>query len=271
MSYVDTLNTTQKHNQDVLIQRMQAKGVTNPYTQAAILAIVSKESGFIPKRESSYRTTDNARIRSIFTKLKGYSDADLNTLKANDEAFFNAIYGGMYGNAANDGFKYRGGGYNQLTFKDNYKSIGNKIGYDLVSAPDGIDDPSVAADALIQFFQDQIQQGAKLGKLSQYNATNINDFKNETDSLNAIYNANAGWGTSAQVINADATGGKAKASSRIEDILSYIKSAAGSVAQGAEDVAQGTEQIVKKNPALTALITAGGIVAIYTLIKLIRS
>lgn len=261
MSYINTLNAEQKRNADILVKRMIAKGITNPYTQSAILAVVSKESAFIPKNEGSYRTTNNARIRSIFSKLSKLNDAELNALKSNDEAFFNAIYGGMYGNAQNEGYKYRGRGFQQLTFKGNYKAVGDKIGVDLVSNPDKLNDPTVAADAVIEFFKDQIEKGKKLGKLSAYNATNINDFKNETDSLNAIYHANAGWGKSSQVISADVTGGKAKATSRMSDILNFVKNTASSGLDTATEV-------VKKNPiTMTVVMIAAIAVASYFIYK----
>lgn len=259
MGYLDTLNSEQKRNVEILIQRMKAKGITNPYTQSAILAVVSKESAFKPQSEGSYRTTNNARIRSIFSKLSKLNDSELNALKSNDEAFFNAIYGGMYGNSANEGYKYRGRGYNQLTFKGNYKAIGDKIGVDLVSNPDRLNDPTVAADAVIQFFINEFEKGKKLGKLSAYNANDINDFKNESDSLNAVYHANAGWGKSIQAINADPTGGKAKASSRIGDLLNYAKTSTGLAIE-----------VVKKNPLTTIITLAAILTASYFIYKAIK-
>ena len=37
--------------------------------------------------------------------------------------------------AKNDGYLYSGKGFNQLTFKGNYKKIGDLIGIDLISNP----------------------------------------------------------------------------------------------------------------------------------------
>ena len=133
MSYLATLVPTQLSNIYTMVERMAKLGITNPYAQAAVLAVVSKESGFIQKSETSYRNTDNTRIRKIFGSRVPSDDASLDLLKQNDEAFFNAVYGGRYGNAANEGYKYRGRGYNQLTFKGNYKSIADLIKTDIVS------------------------------------------------------------------------------------------------------------------------------------------
>lgn len=44
-----------------------------------------------------------------------------------------------------DGIKYRGRGYVQLTWKNNYKTLGEKLGVDLVSFPDRALYPEVAS------------------------------------------------------------------------------------------------------------------------------
>jgi len=225
--YFSTLSTTQKNNIAFIIKRMKEKGITNPISQAGILAVVSKESGFIPKSEISYKNTSNDRIRSIFYKLRNYSDADLNTLKASDENFFNKIYGGMYGNSSTEGYKYRGRGLNQLTFKGNYQAIAPKIGVDIVTYPDKMNELPVATDALIQYFLDRFT-AAPVDKLSAYNSTGINDFKNITDSVNAAYHANAGWGHSVNAVKNDGTGGHEKALSRGDGFLTMSKELAES-------------------------------------------
>ena len=220
--YLSTLTPEQKTNIGIITDRMVAKGITNPFTQAAILSVASKESEFKLHRESGYGKTPNDRIRAIFgKKVKDLSEAQLTALKANDVAFFNKIYGGVYGNGPADGYKYRGGGFNQLTFKDNFAAEGKKIGVDLVNNPDLINTPSVAADALIQYFIDRFK-AAPAGTLAKYNSTGLNDFKNESDSLRAVYQANAGWGFKDADIN-DKTGGFDKAKARIAGFLIKAK------------------------------------------------
>ena len=51
------------------------------------------------------------------------SDAQVDSLKANDESFYNTIYGGKYGNAPDEGYKYRGRGFNGITFKGIYQKM----------------------------------------------------------------------------------------------------------------------------------------------------
>ncbi len=221
---------------------MVKSGITNPYTKAGILAVTSKESSFIPKSEVSYRNTSNDRIRSIFTKFKGMSDAELNALKADDEKFFNAVYGGKYGNGPAEGYKYRGRGFNQITFKDNYKAIGNKIGVDLVSNPDKLNDPSVAADALIQFFRDGFDSLQKQQKLMAYNTADMNGFTTAQDSVAAAYHVNTGTGKSVAQAAQDSTGGRAKALSRVGDFVGFI-----------ERVVTTTLTAIKDNPVKTSV------------------
>lgn len=224
MSAVAKLTPFQKQNASILIQRCIAKGITNHFSQGAILSIALKESNLnYAASEVSYKTTSNERIRAIFSKTKVLSEATINSLKANTKAFFDFVYNGIAGNGATDGYKFRGRGYNQLTGRGNYRANGKKIGYDLEFNPDLLStNPTVAADSLIQYFIDTFETGKRLGKLAQYNSTGINDFKNTNDSLAAFYHANAGWGKSVEAIKADPTGGLAKARSTVNDFYTIV-------------------------------------------------
>jgi putative chitinase len=221
--YFDTLTPEQKKNIQFIVKRMNEKGITNPLTQSAILSVVSKESAFIPKSETGYGKTSNARIRQIFgSRVASYDEAGLTALKSNDEAFFNAVYGlPKFGQTATEGYKYRGRGLNQITFKDAYKRIGDQIGVDLVNNPDKLNELPVATDCLIQFFLNSFKSAPKTSLLA-YNTTDINGFKNTTDSVGGVYNANAGWGKSKASLDLDPTGGKAKATSRVNGFLEMI-------------------------------------------------
>ena len=224
MSAVANLTPSQKQNVSIIVSRCIAKGITNYFAQGALLSIALKEGGLNPSaKEISYKNTSNSRIRQIFTKTKALSDAQLNTLKNNEVAFFNFVYNGVAGNGANDGYKYRGRGYNDLTGRGNYRAIGKKIGVDLEANPDLLStNPTVEADALIQYFIDEMILGKQLGKLKLYNSTGINDFKTLNDSLGAFYHANAGWGHSMAQIQSDPTGGLAKAKSTVSDFYTLV-------------------------------------------------
>jgi predicted chitinase len=201
-----------------LIFNMRQRGIINSFIIAAILSVVSKECDFKPKNEIGYGGTPNDRIRAVFgSRLMGYNDQQLTDLKKNDEAFFNAVYGGRYGNASFEGYKYRGRGFNQLTFKGNYQQIGKQIGVDLVSNPDQLNNLDTSTKALIQYFLNRFNETGS--KLHTYHADTINDFNSLYDAVMATYNANAGWGTD---ITNDPTGGKQKTLDRSSFFLEIV-------------------------------------------------
>ena len=66
--YFNNISPEKKNTISLIINACKEKGITNPITQAAICAIISKESDFTLKSESSYANTPASRIRSIFGK-----------------------------------------------------------------------------------------------------------------------------------------------------------------------------------------------------------
>ena len=221
MSYIETLDKVQKENIGQIICAMEEKGIVNIYTRAAILSVISKESSFKPKNEISYRNTPNDRIRLIFgAKIRMFNEDELSNLKLNEEQFFNAIYGNRYGNGPEDGFLYRGRGFNQLTFKGNYRKIANDIGIDIVKNPDLVNNIDIASKVVVQYFINNFKS-MPAGFQKVYNVKYINGFESLKDAVNCMYHANAGWGKSVNTINADVTGGLKKAILRSTDIYNY--------------------------------------------------
>lgn len=266
MAYTDSLTSSQKTNMNLLLDEMNKQGVTNPLTKAAMLSVVSKETEFNPAAsEVSYAGTSNDRIRKIFSKTKTLSDTDLTKLKSNPQAFFDFVYNGIAGNGIGDGYKFRGRGFNQLTGRANYANVGKMIGVDLVNNPDLLSQPDVAAKAMVAYFIDGVNTLKRIGKLSAYNASDINDFKTLPDSVGAMYNVNAGPGTSLAVLNADATGGRKKATERSSDIFSLLKAIPGNTIAGVQTVASATYNEVKKKPLTALLITVTVVIGSYFL------
>ena len=162
------------------IDYLTESGITNPYAQIGILSVIGKESGFEPQDEIGYSNTPNSRIREIFGNRVPADDAELDALKANDENFFNRVYGGMFGNAPDEGYLYRGRGLNGLTFKGNYEKYGHMVGEDLVSDPERINDMEIALKVAVKFFT--------RGKSPK----TIPDFTNVNSAVTYFVNLNAG-------------------------------------------------------------------------------
>jgi predicted chitinase len=247
MSYVDTLDSEAKRNIALIVDEARKGGITNPNSIAGMLAIVSKESSFKPKSENLNYSA--SRLQEVFN----ISQSRANELAGKPEQIANAIYGGKYGNAANEGYKFRGRGFNQLTFKSNYKKYGDLIGEDLVSDPDKVNDVKIAAKVLIAFNKGKMQDLKQNGKLKEYNSNDINDFKNPKDATLAFYHVTSGVGKSVSKIKSletnDPLGGMKKALSRVNDLLKFIGNS------------------IQKSPIKTIAITAIIVVAAYTLIK----
>lgn len=215
-------------NIKAIISVAKNNGITNEYAIAAMLAICKKESGFIPRCETSYRNTSAKRIKEIFYKLRKYSDDEVDSIKKNDRQFFDIIYGGTetkkrYGNGPKDGYKYRGRGFNQITFKGNYEKYKDLTGFDIINDPDLLNTVNVAAKCLVEYFKSNFRKAPDYIK-STYNFSNINSFTNLKDATGAFYHANAGWGKSLSQIRADSTGGRAKAFNYVGPLYNtYLK------------------------------------------------
>lgn len=137
-----------------LRKQMTNAGIMDPKAQANILANVDAESDFRPRSESMHYSA--ARLCQIFPKhFSGIADAQA-CINQGPEAVGNRIYGGRMGNASDEGFKYRGRGFIQITGKDNYERFGKMIGVDLVDNPDLANRPDIASKLAIAYIQSRM-------------------------------------------------------------------------------------------------------------------
>ena len=140
-------------------------GISNPYAKIAILANVAKECEFKPRNESLRYTV--TRARQVFpSKTANLSDSELSEILSTEESAGNFFYGGRYGNEKNEGYMYRGRGYIQITFKDNYRIASKDVGVDLVNNPDLLNLPENAAKSAVKFI---IRNCGGIGILNELN------------------------------------------------------------------------------------------------------
>lgn len=205
----DKLTENQRKNAIYLYNTCLEYNFTDSQARA-IVSVAAKETGFIPKEpELSYSNTPNDRIREVFPSMLGkYSDTELTTLKKDNTKFWEKVYGGKYGNDTyGDGEKYRGRGFNGITFKgfENisggykyynkiYASKGSKAGkIDIVSNPDNLNKKEsdgiykIAAHICALYFDD-----AKKSHKNQFDSSKDNLDK----SIFYMIKANAGWASS---------------------------------------------------------------------------
>lgn len=125
-----------------------------PLAKAAIMGQCSHETGgFIFMTEAGdeeYFTYGRSRGRQIHS---GYDIRGSNPSRARN----------MGNTQPGDGAKYRGRGYIQLTWKNNYRDIGTAMGRDFVSNPAQVSQKEVAAEIVVQWFSNPRMKGAIAG------------------------------------------------------------------------------------------------------------
>lgn len=80
-------------------------------------------------------------------------------LEKNPARFFEAVYGGRLGNGpegTGDGARYPGRGLIQVTGKDNYRWLGDRMGQDLLVSPQLLEQPHYALESAIAWWEGKI-------------------------------------------------------------------------------------------------------------------
>lgn len=238
-------------NAALMISSLKDYGITNPFMQAAILAILWKESRIQPVRENM-KYTSAERLRFVFqSAFKDKSDEFVNQFVNNPEKLGNYVYGGKYGNAPDEGYKYRGGGYNGITFKSAYKRYGDLSGYDLVNNPDLLRDPAISADAVAAYYADTFKQ---MPKYMNVEANNVQDI---TTAIRGAMRATAGWGNS---VNGNVfKEGEAKATAVAPQMYNFVRSLSPVVDDKLEPIKDKAREKKKLNVKRLMLYSLGGV------------
>jgi putative chitinase len=135
-----------------VMQSLKEAGITSTKAISNILATIKAESNFKPRSEDLTYTSAEA-IQETFNKRRIPTLEFAQQFVRNPEALANEVYKSTDGNnQPGDGWKYRGRGFIQHTGKNQYIAIKQFTGIDVVSNPDLLNDPVIAAKAIVWFF-----------------------------------------------------------------------------------------------------------------------
>ena len=121
-------------------------GISTPIQQAAFIGQAGHESGNFTKLEEGLSYTAE-RLMKIWPKRFPTMESALPYAR-NGRALANKVYGGRLGNReekSDDGYRFRGSGWLQLTGHDNFYHAGKGCGVDFVMKPDLVRTPQYAA------------------------------------------------------------------------------------------------------------------------------
>ena len=130
--------------------------INTPLRVSHFLAQLSHECMRFGRMVESFKYKPAGAV-ATFSKLESEQHAtDLLAEDTTGEAFANLVYATSNGNnQPGDGYRFRGRGFIQLTGRDNYKSMSDKLldrSIDLVADPDRAAEPDIAARIAVAFW-----------------------------------------------------------------------------------------------------------------------
>ena len=130
-----------------LTETFERFDISTPARRAAFLAQAIHESAGFTKLEEDMFYRRPERIMAMWPRrFSGFGEAS--KFLRNPKALANRVYAGRYGNgdeASGDGWRYRGRGLFQLTFRGNYLEAEKAIGRPYVEQPELVALPRDAA------------------------------------------------------------------------------------------------------------------------------
>lgn len=136
----------------VIQEACQAYDITSHARQCAFLAQLGVESARLTALEENLNYRASGLLATWPTRFTSDTAAQY---AHNPEMIGNIAYAGRGGNgniASGDGYRYRGRGLLQVTFKNNYASVGTALGLNLVGHPELLLDRQNAANSAAYFF-----------------------------------------------------------------------------------------------------------------------
>lgn len=129
--------------------------INTPTRMAAFLAQLAHESTETTRLTEGLFYSRADRLCKVWPK-RFTTPASAEPYVKNPQKLANFVYAGRGGNgdgASGDGWRYRGRGLFQLTFKDNYRLAGDALHLPLADDPDRVATPEVAALTAANYWQ----------------------------------------------------------------------------------------------------------------------
>jgi putative chitinase len=156
---------------------------------AHLMAQIQAECNLKSQRESCYYTSIKGLRATFYSPFKGKSDNFVGQYLKSSKKCANYVYANRGGNgneASGDGFKYRGGGMLQVTFKDGYLRLSKDTRIDFMANPDIIiDEANGLISALNYWSKNNLNYFADLDDLDS-----ISDIINKGHKTSVVGDAN---------------------------------------------------------------------------------
>jgi putative chitinase len=134
--------------------------INSPIRLAYFLATIAHETGYFRYSFENFNYSASALATMFPTRFSSLSQAQ--SYEHHPERIANLIYANRMGNgdeSSGDGWRFRGRGYFMITGRGNYSRIGQRIGVDLISSPDLMNDPETGLAAAAEIWSESHLNG----------------------------------------------------------------------------------------------------------------
>ena len=139
---------------DYINKHMQEYEINNAKRLAAFVAMTIIESGNYRATRENLKYSPSRALAVFGTRIGNLSNAQKLCADKTGRALANHVYGGRFGNTGpDDGWRYRGGGWIQTTFKSNYEELTKMTGIDFVKNPELIEVPDNACISAMVYWK----------------------------------------------------------------------------------------------------------------------
>ena len=180
------------NNFDALIENMYKFGINTPKRIKYFLAQCYHETGGF----KHFKENLNYSVNGLLTVYRKYfNESNVKEYARKPVKIANYVYDKRYGNTKpGDGSKYIGRGLIQITFYNNYKEVGKRIGVDIINHPELVsDDPRVAIASACAFFQwkglNKLADNEDMIKITKKIQGSLSTLNERIGALNKIINS----------------------------------------------------------------------------------